>query len=159
MSFAASIILAVLLLATLLWWRSSHQRIRSEMRRLQRESEIRSREEAEKAAARASHQTALFDSMVEGVLLLDQDGRVQMVNASLRELFEIDTDITGKTLMEAFRLHELGRLTERLHDEGTVVGLARPTRDEFQVVRIGERDEEGFQDTGIEYYRYVVTAE
>jgi two-component system phosphate regulon sensor histidine kinase PhoR len=120
MWFAVSIILAVLLLATLLWWRASHDRLRSEMRRLQRESEIRSKEEAEKAAARASHQTALFDSMVEGVLLLDEDGRVQMVNASLRELFEIDTDITGKTLMEAFRLHELGRLTERLHDEGQV---------------------------------------
>jgi len=120
MWFSVSIILAILLLVSLFWWKASYNHVRSELMRQRRESEIRSRDEVERAAARASHQTALFDSMVEGVLLLDANARVQMVNASLRKLFGIETDITGKTLMEAFRLHELNLLIARLHEEGRV---------------------------------------
>ncbi len=120
MCFTVSIILTVLLVCGYFWSRTRFDRIRSELARLKRDSEIQSQHEFERAAANATHQTALFDSMVEGVLLLDGQDRVQMVNTSLCKLFGINTDITGKTLMEAFRLHELTLLSGRLQEEGRV---------------------------------------
>ncbi len=69
-----------------------------------------------------AQQQALFNSMIEGVLLLDHDGRVQMFNQSLERLFGLGQDIRGKTIMEAFRLHELSTLVNRLQKEGTVLG-------------------------------------
>ena len=44
---------------------------------------------------------------------------------------------------------------EELHDKGGATGLARVPWGEFQVVRVGNRQEKEFIDTGIEYYRYV----
>ncbi len=120
MWFTVSIVLTILLVAGFFWSKARLDRARSELTRLKREALAQSQNELKRAAENARHQTALFESMVEGVLLLDATGRVQMVNASLRKLFGITSEITGKTLMEAFRLHELTRLTERLRDEGTV---------------------------------------
>ncbi len=54
-----------------------------------------------------SQQEALFDSMIEGMLLLDHHGRVQLVNESLRNLLGTTVPLRGKTVMEAFRWHEL----------------------------------------------------
>lgn len=111
------IILAVALVALLLvsGWRSA--RARRETDRLRRElaATEQSRREAEDHT-RAERQT-LFNSMVEGVILLDSQGRVQLANQSLERLFGITTDIRGQTLMESIRLHELAALVERLKTE------------------------------------------
>jgi two-component system phosphate regulon sensor histidine kinase PhoR len=120
MWLTVSIILTVLLVCGYFWSRTQIDRFRSEVARLKRDADIQSQHELERAAANVTHQTALFDSMIEGVLLLNGEDRVQMVNASLRKMFGINTDITGKTLMEAFRLHELTVLIGRLQDEGRV---------------------------------------
>jgi len=68
-------------------------------------------------------QQALFDSMLEGVLVLDHGGRVQSANQSLKRLFGLSADIRDYTILEAFRLHELAELVERLIREGTVRGF------------------------------------
>ncbi len=68
----------------------------------------------------AGRQTALFDSMVEGVLVLDAQGRVQLVNASFRRMFRVGNEITGRTVMEALRLRELQELIEQLPGRGRV---------------------------------------
>lgn len=47
---------------------------------------------------------------------------------------------------------------EQLHDSGEADGLRNPPKDEFRVVRIGDRAEDAFTDTGIEYYRYFEAA-
>ena len=67
-----------------------------------------------------SQQLALFDSMIEGMLLLDDHGRVQLANESLRKLLETTADLRGKTIMEALRWHELAALSDRLNREKNV---------------------------------------
>ena len=111
-------------MALIVWFRERRRlrAVQSELA-LQRQlfDEIKARQYQEHAQSQAQQQ-ALFNSMIEGVLLLDQDGRVQMVNQSLELLFGLDKDIRGQTIMEAFRLHELSALVSRLLKEGTVLG-------------------------------------
>lgn len=70
--------------------------------------------------ARAERQT-LFNSMVEGVVLLDRKGRIQLVNQSLEKQFGFHVDVRGQTLSEAFRRPELTDLLTRLNTERTVL--------------------------------------
>src|SRR5207248_9515322 len=89
-------------------------------------------EQQQHALARAqAQQQALFNCMVEGVLLLDGHERVRLVNQALERLFGLTGDIRGRTMMEALRLHELQALAGRVRAEGQVLGfeLALPGLD------------------------------
>ncbi len=70
--------------------------------------------------SRAERQT-LFNSMAEGVVLLDRAGRIQLVNQSLEKQFSLSTDVRGRTLLEAFRRPELADLHARLETERKVL--------------------------------------
>lgn len=70
--------------------------------------------------ARAERQT-LFNSMVEGVVLLDRFGRIQLVNQSLEKQLALSVDVRGQTLTEAFRRPELAQLYARLDTERKVL--------------------------------------
>jgi two-component system phosphate regulon sensor histidine kinase PhoR len=70
--------------------------------------------------ARAERQT-LFNSMAEGVVILDRAGRIQLVNQSLEKQFGLSTDVRGRTLLEAFRRPELADLHARLETEHKVL--------------------------------------
>lgn len=61
-----------------------------------------------------TQQMTLFNSMIEGMLLLDAHGRVQLANESLRKLLDTAADLRGQTIMEALRWHELAALSQRL---------------------------------------------
>jgi len=65
-------------------------------------------------------QQALFNGMIEGVLLLDKNGRVQMVNESLRKSFDLAGDIRGQTIMDAFHWPELAALAARLDTDKNI---------------------------------------
>ena len=138
-------------MALIVWFRERRRlrAVQSELA-LQRQlfDEIKARQYQEHAQSQAQQQ-ALFNSMIEGVLLLDQDGRVQMVNQSLELLFGLDKDIRGQTIMEAFRLHELSALVSRLLKEGTVLGseLELPGLESrcFQVNATAVPDRSGLQ--------------
>lgn len=54
----------------------------------------------------------ILESMREGVMLLDGQGRVALVNASLREMISLGADVTGRTLLESVRHAELARLLD-----------------------------------------------
>jgi two-component system phosphate regulon sensor histidine kinase PhoR len=69
---------------------------------------------------KAERQT-LFNSMVEGVVLLDRTGRIQLVNQSLEKQFNLSVDVRGQTLIEAFRRPELAQLLTRLEPERKVL--------------------------------------
>jgi len=94
-----------------LWWRARYLRAQGEsaraLRKLQEEQTQASRQDQ-------TQQAALFDSMAEGFLLLDEDGRVQLANRAFLKLFQVTTDIRSRTIMEALRLHELTELVEAL---------------------------------------------
>jgi two-component system phosphate regulon sensor histidine kinase PhoR len=52
--------------------------------------------------------------MVEGLVLLDERGRVQLANHAFANLFELRGELAGKTILEVLRLHELAEMVERL---------------------------------------------
>ncbi len=67
-------------------------------------------------------QEALFNSMIEGVVVVDRDGRVGTVNRAAERFFDLPANISGKSLIEAFRRHELADMFQRLKTEPLVVG-------------------------------------
>jgi two-component system phosphate regulon sensor histidine kinase PhoR len=66
---------------------------------------------------------ALFNSMLEGVLVLDGQDRIQLFNDSLRRLFGLGSDIRGQTLADAFHSPELDAVAARLKKELRVHGV------------------------------------
>jgi two-component system phosphate regulon sensor histidine kinase PhoR len=64
-----------------------------------------------------SQQNALFDSMAEGLLVLDETGRIQLANRAFAGLFGVTNDVHHKTIIEALRLHELSTLVDQLDAE------------------------------------------
>jgi two-component system phosphate regulon sensor histidine kinase PhoR len=100
-------------------------------------AEAARRQEIEDEARSQARQQTLFNSMIEGVLLLDTDGRVQLVNDSLRKGFGLADNLRGQTIMEVFRWHELAALSERLPKEkilsGVELDLQRGVRRSWQI--------------------------
>ena len=101
-----------------LWWRHKflHQRrqVQAEMEELQR------RHQQTTTDAKAQQQV-LFNSMLEGLLLLDRNRRIYLANRAFKNLFGLKTELRGKTVMEALRVHELAALVERVESEGQVL--------------------------------------
>jgi two-component system phosphate regulon sensor histidine kinase PhoR len=65
---------------------------------------------------------ALFNSMGEGVLLLDERGRVQLANDAFRRLFGVTSDVRDRTVLETVRLSEVQEIVARARDQGPVRG-------------------------------------
>ena len=69
--------------------------------------------------ARAQQQV-LFNSMIEGLLLLDRSQKIYLANRAFKSLFSLKVELRGKTILEALRLHELEELVQRVQAEGQV---------------------------------------
>lgn len=69
------------------------------------------------------HQQVIFESMIEGLLLLDEHGRIRLANRAFADLFGITSDIRGWTIIEALRLHELAALVNSLETQKQVSGF------------------------------------
>ena len=117
-------VLTILALAALL---VLHFRWRRELARAQDQSrkEIRDLKDEHRREALQiqTQQEAVFNSMVEGLLLLDQSGRIRLANDAFGALFGVAADVRGKTIMEALRLHELAELSDFLGTEKQVSGF------------------------------------
>ena len=70
-----------------------------------------------------TQQEVIFDSMIEGLLLLDERGRIQLANRAFLGLFGLTTDPRGRTIIEALRLHELAALVTSLDTHKHVLGF------------------------------------
>ncbi len=103
------------------WWRGRHRRLEHEFERRKREAEARAERDEVALAEARSRQHAVFNSMVEGLILLDQAGRIRLVNLALEKLFGLTRDIRGQTVLEAFRWQPLHELVERARAEGQVL--------------------------------------
>lgn len=103
-----------------LWWRRNLIALRQRLEE-QEKSLAAQKEQQDLATAQAqAQQQAVFNSMVEGVLVLDGADRVQLINQSLQRLFSLTSDVRGQTIIEAFRLPELAALVKHLHKERTL---------------------------------------
>jgi two-component system phosphate regulon sensor histidine kinase PhoR len=69
-----------------------------------------------------TQQEALFDSMAEGLLVLDPHGRIVIANRAFMNLFGLSADVRSRTLIEALRLHELSELADLLGTQKQVLG-------------------------------------
>ena len=97
------------------------QAARAEAKKRQADLNQLREEHLRQLADEQAQQQALFNSMTEGVLVLDGAGRIRIANQALERLFGISTDIRGQTVLEAFRLHELQTLINRVLLEGQVL--------------------------------------
>ena len=105
------------------WWKRRYDEVRERLAEQTRRNASLQEQQQVTLGQADSQQQALFNSMVEGVLLLDGDARVRLVNQALERLFGLTGDIRGRTIMEALRLHELAELVSRVRVEGQVLGL------------------------------------
>lgn len=116
------VVLVLLVVADALW---RERRLRQQ--RLQAKQEFTSQllEQQKAAYVQAqAQQRALFDSMLDGVMLLAVDGTIQLVNDALRRLFDLSPSaVQGRTILEAFNLPRLAALAERLAKEKSILGF------------------------------------
>ena len=83
-------------------------------------------------AQQTSRTAALFDAMVEGVLVLDANRRVVMANAAMRTHFNVGNEATGHPLIDALRLHAVHDIVQRTLGEGRAID------EEIEVDRLNE---------------------
>jgi two-component system, OmpR family, phosphate regulon sensor histidine kinase PhoR len=113
--------------------------------RLRREVELK--EQSQRTAA-------LFDRMVEGLMVVDAGGRIRLANRAAAALFGFEGSAVGKTVLEATRHHEVAAVVSRLDRELEVLGyelridsIAAPTF--LQVNALALRDTAGANDGAI----------
>jgi two-component system phosphate regulon sensor histidine kinase PhoR len=67
-------------------------------------------------------QRAILDGMSEGVLVLDKEGRIVMMNSALRAMLLVGSDVKGRLLVEAVRhaeLHDFAKKARELRGNMT----------------------------------------
>ena len=105
------------LVALHLGWR---WRLRRYQQQVQAEQEDFQRRQEQTTAEAKAQQQVLFNSMLEGLLLLDRHQRIYLANRAFKHLFNLKTELRGKTIMEALRAHELAELVQHVEAEGQV---------------------------------------
>lgn len=116
-----STLLALLAIAAVVtaWWlrgqlRAANERHARELadQRAQREAEL---------ALQAARTAALFDRMVEGIIVVGATGRIRLANRAAGELFGFKPPASDLTVLEATRHHEVAALVARLEQEPEVL--------------------------------------
>jgi two-component system phosphate regulon sensor histidine kinase PhoR len=113
------ILAAAALLALHFRWRAKYQRLESEA---SMDADMLKAQLQKQGSEVQTQQQVLFNSMIEGLLLLDEVGRVQLANQAFLKLFGITSDPRGKTILEILRQHELADLLKRVAAEKQVLG-------------------------------------
>jgi two-component system phosphate regulon sensor histidine kinase PhoR len=98
-------------------WR---QKFRRQQFVLQADMEDFQRKQQQHTLEAKAQQQVLFNSMLEGLLLLDRNRKIYLANRAFKNLFNLKIELRGKTIMEALRLHELAELVERVEAEKQV---------------------------------------
>jgi two-component system phosphate regulon sensor histidine kinase PhoR len=151
---ATLVLLAAAAAALLLAWIRERVLRNADAERNRRElADQRSRREAE-LKEQSQRTAALFDRMVEGLIVIDAGGRIRLANRAAAVLFGFEPPAAGKTILEATRHHEVAAVVARLERELEVLGhelridsLATPRF--LQVNALALRDGVGANDGAI----------
>lgn len=100
------------------WWQA---KCRAQQEQRVAEMDALRRRQQETAQEAQAQQRVLFDSMLEGLLLLDRSRKIYLANRAFKNLFNVKTELRGKTVVEALRLHELDELLRRVEAEKQVL--------------------------------------
>jgi len=114
----ALIICLIAIPALHFWWRA---RFRQEQERHRAQLAERDHQDLTSSTEALARQDALFDSMIEGVLVLDENNAVRFANGAFVEMFQVSGVLRGRALLEAARSHELIEIVARAAVEGRVV--------------------------------------
>jgi two-component system phosphate regulon sensor histidine kinase PhoR len=112
------LILAASLASLHFWWR---RRFEDQRRRLAADMESFQRKQQQVTLDAKVQQQVLFNSMLEGLLLLDRNRKIHLANRAFKHLFGVKTELRGKTVVEALRIHELDDLVQRAEREQQVL--------------------------------------
>jgi two-component system phosphate regulon sensor histidine kinase PhoR len=119
-------VLTILLLVLLVALFFQYLQLRDRLRRSVRDSGLQMVELREHFKDEALHiqtqQEILFNSMIEGLLLLDDHERIQLANRAFNQLFGVATEVRGKTVLEVLRQHELAELIAKVAAQKQVLG-------------------------------------
>ena len=116
-----AILLTIAAAAGLGWWRERERgvaagaRHRAEIARQRAQREAELREQTQRTAA-------LFDRMVEGLIVVGANGEIRLANRAAGSLFGFAPPATGRTLLETVRHHEVAAVAARLDRESEVLG-------------------------------------
>ena len=91
--------------------RERHFRELADLRR-QREAELR---------AQSERTAALFDRMVEGIIVVGANGKIRIANRAAGTLFNFTPPAVDRTVLEVIRHHEIAALVARLDREPEVL--------------------------------------
>ena len=136
-----------------LGWMRRSVHLHQELARQKQTLDLQQKQHSQTVAENQAQQEALFNSMAEGVLVLDRSGRIELINQSLRRLLALTAEVRGQTILEAFRLQELAAVVERLQRDQVVRGfeLELPGMDErwLEVSAAAVLDQEGVRHGAI----------
>ena len=135
------------------WWLERGRNHRLEAERLGQLAEQRAQRENE-LREQAQRTAALFERMIEGLIVVDAAGRIRLANRAAGELFNFKPPVVGRTILEATRHHEVAALVTRLENEPEILGhdLRLETLESpkfLQVNALALRDGEGARDGAI----------
>ena len=99
------------------WWCRRYAALES---RRNAEIELSQRRQQQINVDAKAQQQVLFNSMIEGLLLLDRSEKIYLANRAFKNLFGLKIELRGKTILETLRLHELDELVRRVQAEGQV---------------------------------------
>jgi len=117
MWFALTLILSAALVGLHFWWRRQFAVLQG---RRAAEIEASQRRQQQTNVDAKAQQQVLFNSMIEGLLLLDRTQKIYLANRAFKNLFGLKVELRGKTILEVLRLHELDELVRRVQAEGQV---------------------------------------
>ena len=96
------------------WWRRKYDDRR---RRWAEEMDNFKRKQQQVTLDAQVQQQVLFNSMLEGLLLLDRNRKIHLANRAFKNLFGLKSELRGKTVVEALRIHKLDDLVKRAEQE------------------------------------------
>ena len=115
------LLVAVVAVLAAAWARERRLRADDADRKSREIAEQRSRREVE-LREQSQRTSALFDRMVEGLIVVDSGGRIRLANRASAELFGFEGSSVGRTVLEATRHHEVSAVVSRLDRELEVLG-------------------------------------
>jgi two-component system phosphate regulon sensor histidine kinase PhoR len=146
------LLLALLAAAAFIWWSRTRQ-LATHRRQADELAEQRHRREAE-LRAQGERTAALFDRMVDGIIVIGATGKIRLANRSAGTIFGFTPPAADRTVLEATRHHEVAALVARLDRETEVldhelrIDGVQETRF-LQVNALGLRTAEGARDGAI----------
>lgn len=120
MSVLEIFLLGLVLGAAVYAW-SQRRRLRAAQDRHERELAAQRAQREVELAAQADRTAALFDRMVEGILVVGPLGKIRLANRAAGELFGFRPPANERTVLEATRHHEVAALVARLESESEVL--------------------------------------